>query len=102
MSSVKMTHYTKHRLLEPVEGGYGPLVLNVAGIQSCARLQQQNVGFLRSIREMLNTVRNDDEFAGADCLLTLQTICIANLHVQLAVYHHEQLIFRIVVMPHEL
>ena len=86
----------------PIEGGDGPLVLNIAGIQSCARFQQQNVGFLRRVRKMFNTMRNDDEFAGADCLFTLQTVCIANLHMQLAVYHHEQLIFRIVVMPHEL
>src|SRR5947209_14396976 len=50
---------------------------------------------------MLHAMRNDDEFSGANDLLALPALCLADLHVQFALDHHEQFVFLIMVMPHK-
>src|ERR1700761_4496112 len=49
---------------------------------------------------MLDTVWNDDEFARTNQLFPLNTV-LADLHPQLTLDDEEQLIFNLVMMPHE-
>src|ERR1039457_4289708 len=74
---------------------------DVAGVERALRLQEHDVGFLVSGRKMLDAARNDDEFARMNDDLAFDAI-LAHLHAQPTLDHEEQLVFVVVVMPHEL
>src|ERR1051325_4837149 len=87
------------RALEPVELGDGALIADVSRMEGRIRLEQQHVGLFVGDGEMLDAVRNDDEFTGVDHQLGWRA---TELHAQPAFHHEEKLVLGLVVMPHEL
>ena len=81
---------------------YSALVLQVAGIQRSSWLKQHEVSLLFCIRHVLYAMRNNDELTWLDGFIALFAVRVAQLDVQLTFYDHEHLVFRVMVVPHEL
>src|SRR6266705_1909057 len=87
--------------LNGLQVGDGAFVLQVAGIEGGLGFEQHHVDFLVGTREVLDAVRDDDELAFADGLLTLSAV-FPDSHAQRALEHQEHLVFVVVMVPHEL
>src|SRR6266436_5030278 len=80
-----------------LELGDCPFVGDVAGVQSRFWLQQQYLRLLIGNRQMLCSMRHDNEFS-----LTNNLFVIAEFHSQGALDDQEHLIFLLMMMPNEL
>src|SRR5262249_848341 len=83
--------------LDSVGLRHGAVRGHVAGVERRRGLEQQHVDLFRSDWPMLDAARHDDELAAFD-----SHRAIAKLHVEAALENEEELVFILVVMPHEL
>ena len=80
---------------------HGALALNVAGVERGLGFQQHHVSFLVGGRKVFDAARDDEELARVDDDFALGAVLVDS-HPQRALHHEEQLIFIVMVMPHEL
>src|SRR3989442_972224 len=84
--------------LHPLGRGDGALVDDIPGVQRRLRLEQDHVNLVGE-REgaVLDPARDDDELARAEL-----SVAVAELHAKATLHDQEQLVFAVVVVPHEL
>src|SRR5271170_69853 len=82
---------------DSLEGGHGPLVADVAGVQRRGRLEQQDVGLFLGDRPVLDPAGYDEELA-----LLQPDLAIPEIHAESPLHHQEQLVLVLVMMPDEL
>ncbi len=73
------------------------LMLDIAGIPSGGRLEDQHVDFILGNRAVLDTSRHDDEFTFAELY-----DAVSKLDAKGATQDEKQLVLAVVMMPHEL
>lgn len=81
---------------EPVEDGGGAFILKVAGIERAGWLEQQHVNLFVCYGAVFDTAGNDEELA-----LFEPDPAIAELHVEAALDDQEELVFMVMMVPHE-
>jgi hypothetical protein len=72
-------------------------MIHVAGVPGAGRLKEKHSDFLRCDRSMLDPAGNHQEVS-----LHQVDAAVTELHPEGAVEHQEELIFLLVVVPHEL
>src|SRR5713101_626122 len=83
--------------LNPFELGNRPLVADITGVKSRLRLEKNQVHFFLGYGQVLDAAGNDDEFT-----CPYDFLPVAELHAQLPLNHKKELIFMVVMVPHEL
>src|SRR5271170_6396636 len=79
----------------------GKRVTHIACVQRTGRFKEHHVDFLTSDRTMLRPARDDREFAFAKLDGSLSTGRVLVIHAKSPVNYEEQLVLRVMVMPHE-
>jgi hypothetical protein len=75
----------------------GPFVGEISRVQGSLRFDEHDMNFLVGDGEMLDTARNNDEFAFAH-----DGFAVAELHAQRAFDHKEEFVLVLMVMPDKL
>src|SRR5258705_9541299 len=83
--------------LEVVELGDGTFIADVSSVQGRIGLEQQDMRFFVGNRQMLDSVRDDDELARLD-----YEVAVPQLHPQPALHDQKQLVLALVMVPDEL
>ncbi len=87
--------------LDLLQLSHGALALDVTGVECRLRFQQHDVRLFLGRREVLHTMRDDDELARLNDEFAFAPV-LAHAHPQGALHDKEQLVFDLVVVPHKI
>jgi len=79
----------------------GARVADIPGVQRTSGFEEQHVDLFRCARPVFHPARNDHEFAGSHFEAALFSGFVAKLHAKFALNYQEELVFVVVMVPHE-
>src|SRR5579862_45989 len=91
----------RHARLDMLQMGLSAIVDDVARIEGRGGLEEQDPAFFAGDGTMLNTTRDDDEFAFFDPLVTVLLPVLTIFHAETAFHYEEEFVFVFVVVEDE-